>query len=314
MASRRLVPASVRDSLLGIPSDVGSLERNYVLPDEDLDLISTRRRPENRLGLAVHIALLRHPGQGWLEGLEPPAPLVPWLAEQADVSSEALARYAARGPTRSEHRRLAIRHLGLRAFMRAEHLRVAIHLAARPAFDTDDGGVILKRLTSDLRTQRFVLPSAVTLERIGLAERARARRLAAQAINDALDAQHKRALMELLEHDPSIGRSRLTWLRALPHSTSAASMQGLLERLNHVRALGLPRELGEAIHPARLAKFAREGAVAPLTLLNDFGERRRVAALAAQISDQPALRECWRIGGGAFGAGVPGHVFLGREP
>ena len=285
MASRRLVAASVRDSLLGTPSDIGSLERNYVLPDEDLDLIATRRRPKNRLGLAVHIALLRHPGQGWLDGLEPPAPLVAWLAEQVDVASEALTRYAARGPTRSEHRRLAIRHLGLRGFLRAEHMRAAILLAARAAFDTDDGGVILKRLTSDLRTQRLVLPRAVTLERIGLAGRARARRLAAQAINDALDAQHKRALVELLEHDPSIGRSRLTWLRALPHSTSAASMQGLLERLKHVRALGLARDLSEAIHPASLAKFAREGAVAPLTLLNDFGERRRVASLAAQMSE-----------------------------
>ena len=61
MASRRLVPASVRESLLGIPSDIGSLERNYVLPDEDLELIATRRRPDNRLGLAIHIALLRHP-------------------------------------------------------------------------------------------------------------------------------------------------------------------------------------------------------------------------------------------------------------
>ena len=50
-------------------------------------------------------------------------------------------------------------------------------------------------------------------------------------------------------------------------------------------ARSLPRDLGEAIHPARLAKFAREGAVAPLTLLNDFGERRRVASLAAQMSE-----------------------------
>ena len=87
MASRRLVPASVRASLLGIPSDIGSLERNYVLPDEDLELIATRRRPGNRLGLAIHIALLRHPGQGWIDGIEPPAPLVAWLAEQVDVSS-----------------------------------------------------------------------------------------------------------------------------------------------------------------------------------------------------------------------------------
>ena len=43
MDSRRLVPASVLGSLLGIPSDIGSLERNYVLPDENLTLIATRR-------------------------------------------------------------------------------------------------------------------------------------------------------------------------------------------------------------------------------------------------------------------------------
>lgn len=34
MASCRLVPASVRENLLGIASDTGSLERNHVLPDE----------------------------------------------------------------------------------------------------------------------------------------------------------------------------------------------------------------------------------------------------------------------------------------
>ncbi len=42
MASRRLVPASVRDSVLGIPSDIGALERNYVLPDEDLGSIAEK--------------------------------------------------------------------------------------------------------------------------------------------------------------------------------------------------------------------------------------------------------------------------------
>ena len=85
MASRRLVPASVREALLGIPSDIASLERNYLLADDDLDLIGTRRRPENRLGLALHIALLRHPGQGWHDDTEPPAPLGAWLAEQIEV-------------------------------------------------------------------------------------------------------------------------------------------------------------------------------------------------------------------------------------
>ena len=284
MPSRRLVPPSVRDRVLGIPSDIWSLERHYVLPDEDLELIATRRRADNRLGLAVHLALLRHPGQGWLDGIAPPPELVAWLAEQTGVTGESLNRYAAREPTRYDHRRLAIRHLGLHAFVPAEHRRSAILLAARAAFDTDDGHLILERLTSGLKAQRLVLPSADTLERIGLAGRARARRLAAQAIIDTLDARHTQALTALLEQDPSLARSRLAWLRAVPHSTSAASMQDLLERLKFIRALGLPKDPGEAIHPARLSKFAREGAVAPVGLLSDFGERRRIAALAAQVS------------------------------
>ena len=79
-----------------------------------------------------------------------------------------------------------------------------ILLAARAAFDTDDGVTILQRLTSDMRAQRLVLPSADTLERIGLAGRARARRVSAQAINDALDGERKRALTELLKHERAL--------------------------------------------------------------------------------------------------------------
>lgn len=52
-----------------------------------------------------------------------------------------------------------------------------------------------------------------------------------------------------------------------------------------MRDIGLPAQLGDNIHPARLSKFAREGAVAPINLLSDFGERRRIATLAAQVSE-----------------------------
>ena len=136
-----------------------------------------------------------------------------------------------------------------------------------------------------MKAHRLVLPGADTLERIGLAgrARARARRLSAQALNDTLDDERKKALEDLLKHEPTIGRSRLTWLRTPPHSTSALSMLALLERLTFVRAIALPRHLGDNIHPAGLAKFAREGAVAPVNLLSDFGKRRRIASLAAQM-------------------------------
>ena len=110
MTSRRLLPAAAREALFGIASDTGSLERNHVLAEDDLDLIATRRNAANRLGLAVHIALLRHPGQGWLDGDALPGALVAWLAEQVAVPSSSLSDYGLRDATRSSHRRLAIRH------------------------------------------------------------------------------------------------------------------------------------------------------------------------------------------------------------
>ena len=103
MTSRRLLPASARKSLFGIPSDIASLERNYVLAEDDLDMIGTRRRAENRLGLAVHIALLRHPGQGWMEGDDVPEALIAWLAEQVSASSSCLAGYGTHSRIHPSH-------------------------------------------------------------------------------------------------------------------------------------------------------------------------------------------------------------------
>ena len=74
-------------------------------------------------------------------------------------------------------------------------------------------------------------------------------------------------------------------------------MLALLERLTYVRALALPRHLGDNIHPARRAQFAREGAVAPVNLLSDFGTRRRITVLSgaqrqhALLHIVPALRQ-----------------------
>ena len=125
-------------------------------------------------------------------------------AEQIEVPFPSLARYGSRGATRSNHRRLAVRHLGLRAFVPAHDMRTAMDLAARAAFDTDDGRIILARLSGEIKPQRFVLPSADTLERIGLAGRARARRLSAQALNDALGDERKKAKITSSRSDYSV--------------------------------------------------------------------------------------------------------------
>ena len=133
-----------------------------------------------------------------------------WLAEQIAVPVSVLTDYGIRGATRTSHRPLAMRHLGLQPFVPRDDMATGVELAARAAFDTDDGRLILERLISGLKALRYVLPGAVRLERIGLAGRARARRLSAQALNDALEESRKGVLEELLRYDPARGQSRLT--------------------------------------------------------------------------------------------------------
>jgi len=264
--------------------EASSISRQIWHHWDDLDLIGSRRGAENRLGLAIHIALLRHPGQGWRDNDQIPPEVIHWLSDQIHVSASALDIYGNRESTRAAHRVLAIEHLGLRPFLRAD-FRAALELATQAAFGTDEGSIIVRGLLAGLSKAKLVYPGTASLERIGLAGRARARRLAAQNLNDALGADQQAALQDLLIKDPSLGISRLAWLRGMPHSTSVASLHGLLDRLKFVRCLHLPADLGQDIHPARLTKFAREGAVAPAHLLKDFGERRRVATLAAQMAE-----------------------------
>lgn len=184
MAPRHLLSSAARESFFDIPSGMASLEKFYVLATDDLDLISSRRGAENRLGLAIHIALFRHPGQGWRDNHQVPPEVIHWLSDQIHVSASALNIYGNRESTRTAHRVLAIEHLGLRSFLR-EGFRTTLELATQAAFGTDDGTAIMRGLLASLSEAKLVYPGTDTLERIGLAGRARARRLAAQSLNNA---------------------------------------------------------------------------------------------------------------------------------
>lgn len=74
---------------------------------------------------------------------------------------------------------LAIKHLGLRPFLR-EDFKPALEFATQAAFGTDEGVAIMRGLLAGLAEAKLVHPCTATLERIGLAGRARAQRLAAQ--------------------------------------------------------------------------------------------------------------------------------------
>ena len=64
MPRRSLLSIEQRTRLFAIPVDHAEMAKHYVLSPDDLALIRTKRRSVNRLGFAIELCLLRHPGQG----------------------------------------------------------------------------------------------------------------------------------------------------------------------------------------------------------------------------------------------------------
>ncbi len=108
------------------------------------------------------------------------------------------------------------------------------------------------------RERRIVVPSPAALERLCADLRHQARREAQRRLTDGLSVDQRRRLDALTHRRDSGGQTQLAWLRQMPEAARPAAMLGLIERLEHVRGIGLAPARGHAVHQARLAQLVRE--------------------------------------------------------
>ena len=284
MARRNLLSRHELERLILLRTDHFSIVRNCTLPTEDLDAIGKRRGGVNRLGVAVHLVLPRRSGLGLRTNSDIPIPqaILSYLAAQLCVSPDIFEHYGQRPQTQTDHSAAAANILGLHPFTRTD-VAYAIDLACRTAMLSDRGETIALSLMDSLRADRFILPPPDTLERSGLAGRARARKLAAAEIVAELDDATLASLDALLVGDPALDITPLAWLRDMPGSPSAKNMNALLTRLKHLRQLGIDPGISLATTGFRFSQFMREGGVAPPFLLADYFRNRRRATLAAAV-------------------------------
>jgi TnpA family transposase len=287
MARRRLLTGDERRRLFDPPVQETAIIGHYTLSAEDVESVGRRYGPANRLGLAAQIALMRHPGFGLQPEIGLPDVILQYLAAQLFVDPSSFSAYGQRAQTRTDHADLVARYLGIRPFRRGD-LALALNRAAQAAEYTDRGEPIVRALMVGLKGERFILPSGDTLERAGLAGRARARKAAAAAIVEGLSSAELTRLDELVINNPDFGMTPLAWLRNFEEAPTAANINGLLERLRYVRGIGIHPVVGGAIPEFRFAQFVREGGVAPAFLLSDYSVNRRRATLTAAVIDLEA--------------------------
>ncbi len=282
MAQRPLLNADRWVALLGVPTDEETLIQHYTLTQTELDLVQEKTAAYNQLGLAIQLCLIRHLGRSWQYEELLPAPMVAFVAEQIDVQTTMLAEYGRRSQTRREHAIEAQRHLGLHPAGR-EDRRAALLAAITTAAATDQGKPIAEAVIAVFRERHSLLPAAGTLDRIGRAGRAVARKRMEASLLDGFTFEKLATFDGLLIIDPVIRQTRFAWLRALPEAPSEKNLLALIERLSFVRAFDLDPQRRTRIHPDRWDQLVREGMVTPSWLAEDFNTGRRRALIAAQL-------------------------------
>ena len=103
MPWRDLLSLAQRTQLLALPTSLPDLEEFYTLTPTDREFVAARRTPTNRLGIAVQLCFLRHPGRAWIPKEALPMGLLRYIASQIEVTTNNFESYADRDETRREH-------------------------------------------------------------------------------------------------------------------------------------------------------------------------------------------------------------------
>ena len=284
MARRPLLTDEERRLLFGVPGDPDALARHYTFTRSDQDLVAGRRGDTNRLGFAVQLTLLSHPGMGLAQMEEPVEALVEWLAAQLDIPAAAFSEYAARPQTMTDHALFLARTLGLRP-PNATDLPFMIEAAAQSAWGTDRGQLIVAAVIAALRGEKIILPAPAVIERTAIAGRARARKRTADALLAGLSPAQLTKLDRLLTPDPALEATPFAWLRNASTSPKPDHVRALLDRLRFVRDIGIPPDAAGRVHDDRLQQLIREGRISDAHQIGRYRAYRRRAILVASVID-----------------------------
>ena len=164
MPRRTILTERQREALFGLPEDEDSILRHYVLSDEDMRHVKTRRRPGNRLGFALQLCALRYPGRLLQPGELIPDPIIKFIGAQLGLSKSDLADYAERRQTRYQHS-VSLQNLyGYRTYQ-ASDLDFAQWLASAAEQARSNEG-LAHEVVAEMRLRCIVVPAPSTVERL----------------------------------------------------------------------------------------------------------------------------------------------------
>src|SRR4051812_44112329 len=247
-------------------------------------MIRRCRGDHNRLGHALMLCYLRFPGRALRAGERPPANLLTFVADQIRVLPHAIDAYLATERTRQRQAVECQERLGLRPFGKRPAAELPDALLPQ-AIENDRLASLAELVMQACRQRQIVVPAPAALERLCAELRNQARREAHRRLTQGLSAEQRQRLDALTQRQKETGQSWLTWLRQMPEAAKPTAMLGLIERLEHVRAIGIEPGRGHLVHQARLGQLAREAGRTSVQHVAGYERQRRHATLVATTLD-----------------------------
>lgn len=287
MPRRNILTERQHAALLELPTDQSSLLQHYTLADDDLALIRKRRRPENRLGMALQLCALRYPGRLLYPGELIPNEVLAFVGVQLGISSDALVSYAVRRQTRQEHLQTLRSVYGYRSFsgQSARSLKEWLSSQAEDARSNED---LARRFVDECRRRQTIVPGISTIERLCADALVAAERQIESRIAKHLSLEMRERLDALLFELVDGKRTRFVWLRQFQIGNNSAAAGRLLDRLEYLQGIEIAPSIIADVPPHRVARLRRQGERYFADGLRDLSATRRLAILAVCIVEWTA--------------------------
>lgn len=247
-----------RSRLTQFPSTIpdSDLMAYFKLSADDQVQINRQRQTHNRLGFALQLSTLRYLGFCPDDLQHPPPEAIEYLARQLSIPVADLAAYGKRAQTRTDHLQQIQSYLGFRAATAVDLEHVATWLVQR-ALEHDKPSLLLQLVAEKLYHDKIVRPGVTILERMVSTARHQAMVETFERIKPLLDSACQSFLDKLLEYDPTLCNTRLSWLRRPATTNSPAMLLKAIAKLRFLRQHHVHEWDVSSLNPNRLKFLAR---------------------------------------------------------
>lgn len=255
---RRFLSQVERERLSQFPDEVTEADCiiYFTLTPADMELISSRRGGEDRLGMALLLCSLRYLGYFPTSINHTPENVVAFVANQLQLSPFVLDDYADRDETRREHLPVLMQHLDFRRVQPDDRESLIAWLGER-ALEHDRPSTLLQQACERLYQLRLVRPAITMMEELVADARQWAEVKTIEVLVNPLSTQVQKSLDTLLTSSEEHDKSPVLWLRRFATGHSDKDILEALKKLALIRQWAVSTWQVDELPPSRIRYLAQ---------------------------------------------------------